>query len=275
MAKKISLDTLVELPYNPRVIGEKELERLKASIKEHSKAVDASGKDLRLVTTVTVNKQGNRIVGGNQRVKALAALGQDWIHEDDVSWVDVDPDSAREKALAIVLNSDQFTGRWDQERLDTLLGEISEDEEDLFGELDLSVLSSEDLDDVVDGFTARTQATVGDDSPKPKASAPPLPPSGKPKPTSDDEFHPEDTPPVHDKFKGEAGSEKMETPKSVPPPPPETDDDSAPALFPMSYAVTAEQRKLIMDAITKAREKFKVETSADALAKICEAYVAG
>jgi len=127
--KKIGLTSLNVVDYNPRIIGSEELENLKASIKEHTDTIpeDERGEGFRLTSTITVNRQGNRIIGGHQRIKALKNLGQDWIHPDDITWVEVEPNSAKEKALNVSLNNDKAAGSWDRTKLDAILKSIKVD----------------------------------------------------------------------------------------------------------------------------------------------------
>jgi len=124
--KKIPLSDLEPSDYNPRKIAPEHMARLKTLIREHSGAVEGwDVKDgLRLATTITVNRQGMRIVGGHQRVKALLELGQSWIDSADITWVDLVPNSPQEKALNIALNSQDAAGEWDVEALSVLIGEI-------------------------------------------------------------------------------------------------------------------------------------------------------
>jgi hypothetical protein len=275
MPKNIPIDSLVPLPYNPRTISKESLERLKTSIMSHSDMVSKKDDGFRLVSTVTVNKQGNRIVGGNQRVTALKALGQAWIHQEDVTWIDVAPDSAREKALSIILNSDKYQGEWDSDRLEEIVNEVHALDDDLFTELGMDSLGDFTLDDdePINGFEAKKRV---DNMPSPQQQEEtdeteketPTPPKAPKPDTSNDQI-------VANKFTGEPGTNHSDlTQFNVPRPPPPgpVPEDSAPILFPVSYAVTADQRKHILDATAKARDAFKLETSAEALAKICEEF---
>lgn len=109
MTDRIPIDTLISAEYNPREITNDNMERLKRSIMEHSTSLSDwdTAEGLRLVSTITVNCNGNRVVGGHQRLLALQGLGQDWIHSGDITWVDLEAGSAREKALNIALNSEK------------------------------------------------------------------------------------------------------------------------------------------------------------------------
>lgn len=122
----IAIDILNAAPYNPRRISDDALRGLAESIKRFSASVkttkDNSG-EYRLQTTITVNKNGNRIIGGHQRVKALELLGQSHIHAKDITWVEYEPDSADEKAANVSLNNRHIEGEWD-DSLPSLLKDI-------------------------------------------------------------------------------------------------------------------------------------------------------
>jgi len=126
---QIKLNALVPIEGNPRTIDEASLGRLATLIREHTVALaDWNSSDgFRLVTTLTINRNGNRIVGGHQRIKALQMLGQDWIHKADITLVDIPPESAHEKALCIALNSEDASGQWNYEGLAGMLEEINTD----------------------------------------------------------------------------------------------------------------------------------------------------
>jgi len=265
MKKSDKVTDLKQLPYNPRSIGEKEMDRLKASIERHTLAVNGSidGDGLRLVSSITVNKNGNRIVGGNQRFKALAELGQDWVHKDDITMIDVEPDSAQEKEIMISLNRQDSVGSWDDQALQGILAEIANDDSEAFDDLDFGSFS--DQFEVLDGLETLSNVTLSgtnddldDDPPAPRERTQQEPQDG-------------DTPPITDRYNDSPGSQMMNLQDE------EEDEqgpgDNLPTLFPLSYAVTGEQRKMIVDALAKAKKEFSVETSADALAAICGKYL--
>ena len=278
---KVSLSTLNELAYNPRFITDEKFERLKTSIKENTEwfAEEDRLGGFRLAMSVTVNKNGNRIIGGHQRLKALHALGQDWVHADDITWVQMEPASAEEKALNVILNGEHTTGEWDQEKLNDVLEDIRVDNSELFDALEFNDLGAE-IEDLGADIEFETEEPV------PKKAR-----------TTDEEYHPEDTGPVRDKFKGEPGSQVLhvgdgddgadgisdvvgdaDSPEdNLPPlpPPEETTADDVPhdQLFPISYAVTVKQREHVTTAIKMAKEKFEVGTAAEALACICEKFL--
>lgn len=277
MAKKqskVNLDDLEILSYNPRLISAKELERLKTSIKEHSEAIPESdrGDGYRLVSTITVNKQGNRIVGGHQRTRALQELGQTWIDERDITWVDIEPDSAHEKALNVTLNSDRVSGEWDQGKLDDLMKSIALDDKDLFQTLDLADLDIGNLEDITPSLPEEDEPEEEPDDEEPEDDEVEItkPTEQKPKEPENKE---EDVTVEH-KYKGEPGTsltnigETQEKPEQE-----EPIFDEEEQLFPISYAVTSNQRKTIVDAINKSKELNSSETSAEALEVVCQAYL--
>jgi len=140
MLDKIDINTLVEVDYNPRKISKKALKKLQASIRDHTESLEDwdPSKGFRLASTITVNRQGNRVIGGNQRLGAIKELGQTWIHASDITWVDLEPESAKEKALCVSLNNDHAAGRWDQNKLNVVIHDIQNDIEELYSSLDFS-----------------------------------------------------------------------------------------------------------------------------------------
>ena len=106
----VLLEELNEDQRNPRAIAPASLEGLKHSIiLSTAKMADWNTADgYRLATTITVNKRNMTIVGGHQRCKALLALGQDWIHSDDITWVDAED----HVDLLLELNSEEVSGHW-------------------------------------------------------------------------------------------------------------------------------------------------------------------
>jgi hypothetical protein len=113
----MKISDLNPVEYNPRAISAENLDRLKASIKAHSPAVEnARDGAYRLAATITINRQGSRVVGGHKRLQALQALGQTEIDNRDLTWVDLDPGSDAEKALCIALNAGDAQGlfRWSE-----------------------------------------------------------------------------------------------------------------------------------------------------------------
>lgn len=144
--KNVNIADLVPCDYNPRLITDDQFRRLQASIREHTNTLAgwSSSDGLRMATTITVNRNGHRIVGGAQRVRALAAMGQDWIHPDDITWVDIVPESALEKSLNVSLNNREAQGAFDGAKLDALLGDLAADAPDLFDGLELGMIDIPD-----------------------------------------------------------------------------------------------------------------------------------
>lgn len=104
--------------YNPRTIGKKALKGLQASLREFG-----------LVQPVVWNKRTGTVVGGHQRLKALAAAG-----ETHVDVVVVDLPLEREKALNLALNSEGIQGDWTTEAL-AMLDELHASMPDLSASL--------------------------------------------------------------------------------------------------------------------------------------------
>lgn len=117
---KLPLCELVPIDWNPRMISAEAMSALRNSIVTGTRNHKWDGQGFRLDTTITVNRNGNRIIGGHQRVKALRELGQDWIHRDDITWVEIEPNSPEEKARNLVLNNQYATGDWTESVFDVL-----------------------------------------------------------------------------------------------------------------------------------------------------------
>ena len=99
--------------YNPRKNlkpGDPEFEKLKASIERWD-----------LVEPLVVNKNGNILVGGHQRLKVCKALGMKQVQ---VVLVELNP--TRERLLNLSLN--KICGDWDYTKLESLFKEFSLDD---------------------------------------------------------------------------------------------------------------------------------------------------
>jgi ParB-like chromosome segregation protein Spo0J len=110
--KRIPLDEINPAKYNPRKDlkpGDPEYEKLKKSIDEFD-----------LVEPLVMNKQGNVLISGHQRLKILKERGDT---ETEVSIVDLPPE--RERALNIALN--KIRGDWDLPKLSELLKGLDDD----------------------------------------------------------------------------------------------------------------------------------------------------
>jgi len=127
--RRIPISSLTPFERGQRTITAEALEGLKASIRESTERIPGWNPDrgYRLETTVTLNKNGKRIIGGHQRLRALEEMGQDWIHPDDVTWIDVEPGSRLEELHFINLNNQHIAGDWTFEHIpmiEDVLGDI-------------------------------------------------------------------------------------------------------------------------------------------------------
>jgi hypothetical protein len=132
---------LIPAAYNPRKIEPEELAGLKSSIRRFG-----------LVEPIVWNRQTEHVVGGHQRLKALAALGV-----TDVPVVVVDISLAEERALNIALNNPAIQGQFD-DKVHEILDEIRTQDPIAYDELRIDALS-----DVL---------TFGEEVPEPKGSRP-------------------------------------------------------------------------------------------------------
>lgn len=108
--ERVAIDKINPATYNPRRDlrpGDPEYEKLKRSINEFG-----------CVEPLVWNKRTGNLVGGHQRLKVLIDQGA---VEVDVSVVDLPLE--KEKALNIALN--KISGDWDQEKLASLLDELT------------------------------------------------------------------------------------------------------------------------------------------------------
>ena len=111
--KKIPINKLKPATYNPRQINTKQYNDLKKSIERFG-----------LVDPIIINKNGNVVIGGHQRLKIIKSLG-----EKTIGCIVLDLNKEQERELNIRLNKNS-------------------------GEFDFDILSSEfDIDELVDwGF---------------------------------------------------------------------------------------------------------------------------
>ena len=175
----VSMKDLISPEYNPRLISDEELRKLKRSIHEFG-----------YVRPILVNRVNNHIVGGNQTYKALKQLGH---AEVDVVYVTIE-DLNKEKALNLALN--KINGDFDDEKLEQIFDDLSSvtdfdlslsgfddcEIEDLFGDIgsnidfDDSVFEDVIIDDVADSDSidsdSEPERVVVDDSNKKNVSEP-------------------------------------------------------------------------------------------------------
>src|SRR5438552_1535880 len=106
--ERMRLADLAPAPWNPRSIRPEALAGLGASLERFG-----------LVQPVIWNKATRHVVGGHQRLKALATQG---VAETDV--VVVDLPEAEEKLLNLSLNSSAISGEWTPDAL-ALIDEVA------------------------------------------------------------------------------------------------------------------------------------------------------
>ena len=114
---KMKLSELNPAEYNPRKAlrpGDPAYEKLKASILSFGN-----------VEPIVWNRTTGNVIGGHQRLRVLLDLG---VEESEVSVVDLS--EVDEKRLNIALN--KITGEWDDEKLASLLAEITAGGADVF-----------------------------------------------------------------------------------------------------------------------------------------------
>ena len=125
--KKVPTKDLISPDWNPRQITTEELEKLKTSLEEFG-----------YIEPIIVNDVNNHVVGGNQRLRALIALGYD---EVDCVYVHIE-DINKEKACNVALN--KISGDWDEDKLRVVLEDIELSPIDIkltgFDELELTEL---------------------------------------------------------------------------------------------------------------------------------------
>ena len=103
----VNITELISPDYNPRHITPAAMESLKQSIDEFG-----------YIDPLIVNRVNMHVVGGNQRLECLKALGY-----TDVEVIFIEePDINREKAINIRLNNS--SGDWDIGKLDNIFQEL-------------------------------------------------------------------------------------------------------------------------------------------------------
>ena len=121
--KKAPVKDLVSPEWNPRQITDEELEKLKTSLEEFG-----------YIEPIIINDVNNHVVGGNQRLRALIALGYD---EVDCVYVHIE-DLNKEKACNVALN--KISGDWDEDKLRVVLEDIE------LSPIDVSLTGFEELE---------------------------------------------------------------------------------------------------------------------------------
>lgn len=132
------LDLLLPADYNPRRISDRAMKGLRASLERFGE-----------LGGIVYNKRTGRLVGGHQRVKALAAMG---IKDAEVRVVDLPV--AEEKAANLALNHPGIGGEWDEALLAVVLAEVERDLPAAYEELQLDDLIGEAApDELGEGLT--------------------------------------------------------------------------------------------------------------------------
>lgn len=122
--------------YNPRVElkpGMKKYKMLEDSIKNHG-LVDHG---------IVYNIRTKTLVGGHQRINVMFHLGV-----KKVPVVMVDVDEYTEKAMNVMLNSDDVKGEWDMPKLQALIEDI---QINMPKAIDLTALTSQSIDKILNG----------------------------------------------------------------------------------------------------------------------------
>lgn len=135
---RMPLAMLLPADYNPRKISERAMKGLRASLERFGE-----------LGGIVFNRRTGRLVGGHQRVKALAAMG---IEDAEVRVVDLPV--AEEKAANLALNHPGIGGEWDEALLAVVLAEVERDLPTAYEELQLDDLIGEAAsDDLAEGLT--------------------------------------------------------------------------------------------------------------------------
>jgi 16S rRNA G966 N2-methylase RsmD len=148
----IDIDKIQPAKYNPRKDlkpGDPEYDKLKKSITEFD-----------MVEPLILNKRGNVLIGGHQRLKVLKEMGRT---EVEVSVVDLPP--AKEKALNIALN--KISGSWLLPELKDILQEIDTGEFDI----EITGFDSKEIEDLINQLHQPEDGLTDDDEvPEPQES---------------------------------------------------------------------------------------------------------
>jgi hypothetical protein len=115
--RRVALADLHHDPANARLHDERNLETIRASLKTFGQ-----------VEPLVVQKGTNKVIGGNGRLSALLAMGE---QECDV--VEVDLDNVSAVGLGIALNRTAELAEWDDAALASTLKALQDEEFDLAG----------------------------------------------------------------------------------------------------------------------------------------------
>ena len=134
--QKIEISKLNPAKYNPRVElkpGDAEYEKLKRSIKEFG-----------YVELIVWNEKTGNVISGHQRLNVLKDLG-----DKRIECIVVNLDDKKEKALNVAMNKIQ--GKWDKEKLVTLLEEMDGTEFDVT----LTGFDAVEIEELMDEFYSK------------------------------------------------------------------------------------------------------------------------
>tara|TARA_R110001592_G_scaffold63631_3_gene195161 strand:+ start:1137 stop:1748 length:612 start_codon:yes stop_codon:yes gene_type:complete len=150
--EQIKITDLKEAEYNPRELTGKQYEDLKNSLTEFG-FVDP-------VLVNTHHERSNVIIGGHQRVKVWADLGNDF-----APCVKLHLDYEKEKELNVRLNKN--TGQFDKEALINFFDQeqliewgFEEWEFGINEDIDYSILDDEDLSEEIDDMQANVKKAI-------------------------------------------------------------------------------------------------------------------
>lgn len=125
---KIHRSKLLNAPYNPRIMDDNALKRLKKVIKK-----------VGLIEPPVWNKRSGNLIGGHQRLRVLDSLNKSEDYYLTVSVVDFDDKAEVEANIA--LNNPSIQGEFDIDALDTLRTDFDLDFKDIgFTDSDLDLL---------------------------------------------------------------------------------------------------------------------------------------
>ena len=137
--QRIPIKKLKPAEYNPRkdlTPEDIEYQKIKQSIIDYG-----------CVLPLVVNKDMT-IIGGHQRLKIVQDLGY-----EEIECVIVDFDKDKEKSCNIILNNEKISGKWDFEKLESVINELAENEYDLRK----TGLDDEEIQDLLDDLDVKDE----------------------------------------------------------------------------------------------------------------------
>lgn len=125
----IKRSDLKEAVYNPRMIDDDCLKRLKKGIQKHGL----------IGSSIVWNKRTGTVVSGHQRLKALDLLEKNQDYELLVTVIDVP--EREEKAINVQMNNPSMQGDWDLDKLEEMFGKDGLTPEELgFTQMDMDLM---------------------------------------------------------------------------------------------------------------------------------------